>query len=155
MPIVRTYGCADCGHTMDVVLSMDQVDDPPPDCPRCAAMTHQEFKPVALGGSAMSRAAKLAEDIIENDYKAANVHFGNREGDQNKVTYKDQSPNLPPAAFESAKAKAQEYIAAGAAIGSQTRKKYGDGLDVLKSTLKDGTQPDLIEVSKARSIKVW
>ena len=37
MPIVRTYACPECNHYMRVTLSMEQADDPPPDCPRCNA----------------------------------------------------------------------------------------------------------------------
>ena len=41
------------------------------------------------------------------------------------------------------------------AIGRETRIKHGNGLDVLQGALKSGAQPDLIEASKRRSMKVW
>jgi hypothetical protein len=41
------------------------------------------------------------------------------------------------------------------ALGRQTRREHGDGLDVLQHSLKTGAQPDLIAISKRRSMKVW
>ena len=41
MPIIRTYACEDCNHMMEVTLSMDQVDDPPPPCSSLKQRLHQ------------------------------------------------------------------------------------------------------------------
>ena len=40
------------------------------------------------------------------------------------------------------------------AAGRANRLRYGSGLDVLQHNLKTGVQPDLIELSKRRSIKL-
>jgi hypothetical protein len=41
-------------------------------------------------------------------------------------------------------------------IGQQNRREFGmDGLDMLKRGIASGAQPDLIEASKRRAIKVW
>jgi hypothetical protein len=41
------------------------------------------------------------------------------------------------------------------AAGRQTRLKHGSGLDILQANLKSGVEPDLIEVSKRRAMRVW
>ena len=155
MPIMRTYMCGDCGHTLDVTLSAEQWNAQPPDCPRCLERgewntTHQEFKPPAIGGSIRSRAIKLAEDIAEKDYGVADFKSDGREGGRPKVRYKDASA-VPPSSW----ALPNESLAQAVALGRESRLRYGSGLDVLHSTLKDGTQPDLIELSKRRSMRVW
>jgi putative FmdB family regulatory protein len=152
MPIVRTYACEDCMHMMDVVLSMDQVDDPPPPCPACAARPmRQEFKPVALGGGVSARAHAIAEDVASNDYHVSDMNVGRKEGDRTKVRYKDTTANIKPSTWNAAKETLEVAIAAG----RQSRLKHGSGLDVLQATLKSGEQPDLIEASKRRMIKLW
>jgi putative FmdB family regulatory protein len=152
MPIVRTYACEDCNHLMDVVLSMDQVDDPPPPCPMCAQRPmRQEFKPIAIGGSVSSRAHAIAEDIAANDYHVGDMDVGRKMGDVTKVRYKDQNSHVPASTWTAA----QETLEHAVAVGRQSRLKYGSGLDVLQSNLKSGAEPDLIENSKRRMIKLW
>jgi hypothetical protein len=152
MPIIRTYACEDCFHLMDVTLSMDQVDDPPPPCPMCAQRPmRQEFKPVSLGGSATSRAHAIAEDIAANDYHVSDMNVGRKQGERTQARYKDTTANVAPSQWSAA----QETLQQAVVMGRQTRLKYGSGLDVLQSTLKSGDLPDLIEVSKRRMIKVW
>ena len=151
-------------HVMDVVLSMDQVDDPPPPCPRCAMRGHppspgmpgygqmrQEFKPIAIGGSPTSRAHALAEDIAANDYHVSDMNVGRKEGDVTKVRYKDQRGTVPAAAWEASRETLEHAIA----IGRQSRLQHGSGLDVLQANLKSGVEPDLIELSKRKSVKLW
>ena len=155
MPIVRTYACPECNHRMDVTLTMEQVDNPPPICPRCTAydfehQMHQEFKPVAITGSNSARAHAVAEDIISNDYQVAHMEREHRPQGTPKVRYKDQSPQT-----SSVWGATSETLNAAIAAGRQSRLKYGNGLDVLQSNLKSGVQPDLIELSKRRSPKVW
>jgi hypothetical protein len=139
---------------MEVTLSADQWDAPPPSCEACDAdETRQEFKPPAIGGSKSYRAHKLAEDIIANDYGVADVKFENRQGGVPKVRYKDQTA----ASIGSSWAGASQLLEQAVSIGKQTRRENGgfDGLDMLKANLKSGAQPDLIEASKRRAIKVW
>lgn len=152
MPIARSYMCPDCGHQVDVVLSADEWDAPPPYCEVCERREmHQEFKPPAIGGSVASRAIRLAEDIAEKDYGVADFKSDGREGGRPKVRYKDATPGVLPSSWGGAAGAIQQ----AAALGRETRLRYGSGLDVLHSTLKDGSQPDLIELSKKRSMKVW
>jgi sarcosine oxidase delta subunit len=135
---------------MDVTLTMDQVDKPAPECPMCAQRTQQEFKPVALGGSNYARARKVAEDIAEKDYHVADMSEIKRQGDQRKVRYKDQS-----ATSSSSWGIAQETLASAISAGRQSRLQHGSGLDILQANLKSGAEPDLIEISKRRSMKIW
>jgi hypothetical protein len=88
------------------------------------------------------------QDIISNDYNVANFTPDNRRGGVSKVRYKDQS-----AAVQSS--WSGDLLQQAISIGRQTRMEGGSGLDILKRNLADGTQPDLIEASKRRAIKVW
>lgn len=153
MPVVRTYGCADCGHFIEVTLTMEQVDDPPPDCPYCANRAmQQEFKaPGIVNHSARSRATALAEDIMQKDYGVADFQRARQLGDRPSVRYSDQSNTMQRSTWGQAHAALEQAVA----IGRQTRLKHGSGLDVLQSALKTGAQPDLIEASKRRAIRVW
>jgi hypothetical protein len=154
MPIMRTYMCGECSHRMELVLDADQWDAPPPSCDMCDAReVRQEFKPPAIGGSIGGRARRLAEDIISADYGVADVKF-DRRGGPPKVRYKDQSSTALQSTWGGQIANALETAVS---IGKQTRRENGgfDGLDMLKANLASGAQPDLIEASKRRAIKVW
>jgi len=142
--ILRSYGCEECGYFIEVELRADQWDQGPPECPRCSdTVMGQEFKPPSIGGSAMARAAKMAETIAAEDYNVADFQAGKREGDVAKVRYRDQSA---PAASWGAPADA---LAQALAVGRETRLQHGSGLDIIK------TMPDLIAASKRRSAKIW
>jgi hypothetical protein len=158
MPITRTYQCPECNHRMEVSLSAEQWDATPPSCEACDAHEmRQEFRPVAIGGSIAARAAAITENILANDYQVANFQPNNREGGVAKVRYKDETPGLTPGAWAAAQQTLQQAIDVGRA---QRHTRYekgpsGSGLDVLKAALSSGEQPDLIESSKRRAIKVW
>lgn len=147
--ILRSYMCGECGYHMEVELRAEQWDAPPPDCPMCAQQTHQEFVPPAIGGSHRARATKLAETIAAEDYGVADMQRDNREGGRPKVRFKDD--NRPPSTWGAQQAALEQAIA----LGRENRLKYGSGLEILQKNLRDGTQPDLIELSKRRSAKVW
>jgi len=137
---------------IEVVLSSDQWDCEPPECPACRArQMQQEFKPPAITGSPRSRAAAIAEDIAANDYHVADIQTDGKEGSRAKVRYKDQT-NMLPSGFS---AQAAQMLESAIAIGRDTRLKHGNGLDVLQANLKSGAQPDLIEQSKKRAIRIW
>jgi hypothetical protein len=137
---------------MDVTLTMDQVDDPPPECPKCAQRAmQQEFRPVALGGSVTTRAHAIAEDIAANDYHVSDMSVGTKMGDVTKTRYKDTSSTVPASTWSAA----QDVLQGAITAGRQSRLKYGSGLDVLQANIKSGVQPDLIENSKKRMIKLW
>jgi hypothetical protein len=152
MPIVRTFMCPDCAHQLRVTLTMEQWDEPPPECPRCTTRPMDiDFRPIAIGGSTRARAIKLAEDIAEKDYHVADMNVDNREGGKPKVRYKDQN-RVTPHQW----GVAQEALQTAIALGRQTRQQHGgDGLDMLQRALKEGVQPDLIEQSKKRAMKIW
>jgi len=154
MPIRRTYACPECNNYWDVVLTMDQIDDPPPSCSQCDAReTQQVFKPVAtVNSSPNARANALVEDIISNDYHVADFNRDRHEGMKPKVRYKDASANVLPSTWNSA---IPDALQQGLAIGRQNRREFGSGLDALQGALKSGAQPDLIELSKKRSAKIW
>lgn len=158
MPIVRTYMCPDCGHSLEVTLRADQWQEPPPECPVCADhpgiqnRMQQEFQPVAIGGSVRARAVKLAEDIAEKDYGVADFKAEGRQGGTANPRYKD-AKIANPSNWTAITGNAQ--MAQAMALGRENRQRHGDGLDVLQQALKTGDQPDLIELSKRRSMKVW
>ena len=152
MPILRTYMCPDCAMHLEVTLSADEWEAPPPDCPRCNGMTHQDFKPIAIGGSVAGRAAKMAETIATEDYHVADMNVTAKgQGDVPSVRYKDTTSSVLPSTWGSAN---QEMLEGAASLGRETRLRYGNGLDVLQHALKTGSQPDLIEISKRRSMRV-
>ena len=153
MPIVRTFQCEECFHRVELTLTMEQWDEPPPPCPACATrQMQQEFKPPGLIGSPRSRAVKIAETIASEDYGVADFKAEGKEGHAAKHRLKDQ----PAPISQSTWTANMETIAAAAAQGRRTRlESGGDGLDLLKAALKDGSQPDLIEQSKKRMMKVW
>jgi hypothetical protein len=154
MPIARTFMCPECAHRMEVVLSAEEWNAPPPICEVCDAREmRQEFKPPAIGGSIRSRAVRLTEDIIANDYQVANFKSDGRAGGTPQVRYKDQTAATLPSAWQQG---GNQLLEQAISIGRQTRRESGvDGLDILKRSLADGTQPDLIEASKRKAIKVW
>jgi putative FmdB family regulatory protein len=156
MPIVRTYGCEQCGHFVEVTLTMEQVDDPPPTCPYCSQQTRQEFKPIAIGGSTVGKAVKLAETIAAEDYGVANMQHDTRRGGTPKVRYKDQGNDMQQAQASSwGTSGAMMQVAMDAGRAARMSNGGFSGVDTLQKMLKDGTQPDLIEVSKRRSMRVW
>lgn len=156
MPIRRTYACPECMYQWQVVLTLEQADEPPPQCPRCSAQSQQEFRAPGIvgvqgGGIARERANRLVEDIVSNDYGAANFHRDNHEGSTPRVTYKDQGNP----AQRSTWGVAGETLQAAISEGRKMRLAHGSGLDALQANLKSGAQPDLIEVSKRRSGRIW
>lgn len=148
MPIIRTYACEDCFHTLEVTLTAAQWDDPPPACPACAArQMQQEFKaPGIVNSSASSIAHKITENIIGNDYHVADY---NRSPSRSNLRYKD------PGSDRSTWGVAQEALQGAIQAGRQVRQRYGNGLDVLQTNLANGTEPDLIALSKKRAMKIW
>jgi putative FmdB family regulatory protein len=153
MPIVRTYACEQCNHFIEVTLSMEQCDDPAPECPACAARAmQQQFRPVAITGSPSARAHALAEDIAANDYHVADMGSARKEGDRPKVRYKDQTAPLPTSTWAGVP---QATLEQAIASGRHTRLNFGSGLDILQSNLKSGAEPDLIANSKRKAMRVW
>lgn len=152
--IRRTFMCPECAHRMEIVLSSDQWNSPPPSCEKCdARQMNQEFKPPAIGGSVRVRAAKITEDIIARDYNVANFHSDHRPGGVGKVRYKDETPNTMQASWNAMQGGGGSMLETAINLGKANRGR--DGLDILQKNLRSGVQPDLIEQSKRRSIKVW
>lgn len=159
MPIVRTYGCPDCGNFLEVTLTLEQWNVPPPECPSCAsAAMRQEFRPVNIGGSTYARARGLAEDIAANDYGVANLDWRKDRNVAQATPHrlKDETPQSVGQATGSQWGVTGAALQQAVALGREVRLKHGgSGLDMLQRALKDGTQPDLIEVSKRRSMRAW
>ena len=155
MPIRRTYACPDCNHFWEVVLDMSQSDAPSPSCPACDTRdTQQVFKaPGIINSSPHSRAQALTEDILANDYHVADIDRDRRHEAKPKVRYKDQASTVMPSSWTNV--GGPDVMNAAIATGRQTRLEFGSGLVVLQANLKSGAQPDLIEVSKKRSPKIW
>jgi hypothetical protein len=136
---------------------MEQVDDAPPQCPQCARQEMaQEFKPVAIGGSTVGKAVRLAETIAAEDYGVADMQHDTRRGGTPKVRYKDQGTPLQQQQM-STWGSPGNMLSEAVAIGRQTRMANGgySGVDTLQAMLKSGEQPDLIEASKRRAMRVW
>jgi hypothetical protein len=148
--IIRTYRCEQCGYGMEVQLRSDQWNAEPPDCPQCARILGQEFAPPAIVGSNLAKATKTAEEIMRTDYGVADFRAARREGERSQVRYNDQSEQS-----RSQWGTSPEVLNQAIALGRETRQRYGSGLDVLQRNLKSGAQPDLIEISKRRSMSVW
>ena len=143
--IRRTYQCPDCFHRWEVECEWDA---PVPSCAACDAReVNQEFR-VNVGGSNASRAVALTEKIMREDYGVANYHGDNREGGVGKTAYSDQSPAVTST-------WAGNMLQEAISIGRKTRMEGGSGLDILQRNLASGAQPDLIEVSKRRALKVY
>lgn len=152
MPIVRTFACSDCGHFLEVTLRLDQADDPPPSCPQCAVRTVQEFRPFAIGGSTGAKARDLALTIANEDYGVADIQTDHRRDSVPKVRLKDEGTSAQASTWGAAGAMLEQAVA----IGRQTRlQNGGNGLDILQHALRTGEQPDLIEASKRRSMRIW
>jgi len=150
--IIRTYACPECNHYIEVALASDEWDRPPPACSVCEARMHQEWKAPGTLGNA-TRAMNLAQKIAEEDYGVTNYKSDGREGGVGKATYKDQRPSgATPSNWVGAN---REMLEGAISLGRQSRLKYGSGLDVLEANLKSGAQPDLIEMSKRKAMKVW
>lgn len=163
MPIVRTYACEECGHFLEVTLRMDQWDTPPPNCPRCSAWDfqepmRQEFKPININNSNAAKARAIAEDIAAKDYGVADLNWRKDREVAEKTPHrlKDETPASIGQKTGSQWGVTGEALEHAVALGRETRLKHGgSGLDMLQRALKDGTQPDLIEASKRRAMKIW
>ena len=150
MPIVRTYQCEDCNHRLEVTLAGEDWNAEPPPCPHCAERSmRQEFRPVAIGGSNSARAHAIAEDIASNDYHVADMQ---RDKHAKVPTIRYQDHGTSQASTWQA---ANETLEQAISFGRAMRLKHGSGLDVLQANIKSGAEPDLIELSKRRAMKVW
>jgi hypothetical protein len=133
---------------------MEQWDEPAPDCPMCAERAmRQDFKPVAIGGSIAGKANAITEQILSEDYGVADMKRDRREGSTPTHRYKDQGTPAQASVWGAT----GDMVNQAAAIGRQTRLASGglNGVDILQKAIKSGAQPDLIEASKRRGLKVW
>ena len=152
MPIVRTYCCVECNHQIEVWLENHQLDDPPPECPRCAAWDlqepmRQEFKaPGIINHTPQSKAEAMKDDILANDYHVADYQK-DKADPVPKVRYKDQNTRTSQRSTWQA---ANETLAEAITLGRQNRLQFGSGLDILQRNLANGTEVDLIKASKER-----
>lgn len=147
--ILRTYRCPECWTEITLELTMEQWNDPPPFCPSCSQTTQQELKAPVIGGSSRARATAMAEEIAAKDYGVADMQSQGPGNGPPKVRY--QGDPAGASTWGAQGAALQQAIA----LGRENRLRYGSGLDALQSALRDGTQPDLIELSKKRSSRIW
>lgn len=149
MPIVRTYQCTECFHRLEVTLSSEQWNDPPPDCPHCAQQQmQQQFKPFGIGNTQTAQANAIAEKIAAEDYHVADFQRDHRIESVPKTRYKD--PGSDPSTWGVANEALQQAVA----LGRQSRLRHGSGLDILQANLKSGVERDLIADSKKRMIRL-
>lgn len=155
MPIVRTYQCETCFNRIELTLPSDQWDRPAPECPVCTPqkIMQQDFKPFAIGGSVAGKANAVTEKILAEDYGVANLQRDRHEGSTPTHRYKDQGTPAQASTWGAT----NDMIKQATAMGRQTRMASGglSGVDVLQKALKSGEQPDLIEASKRKSIRVY
>jgi hypothetical protein len=149
MPIVRSYMCPDCAHQMTVTLNGDQWEEPAPECPVCTKNPMDQNFKMNIGGSVRSQAEKVTEDILRNDYHVSDIQRDHREQSTPKVGYKN------PASNQATWGIAREALEGAISSGRQSRLKHGSGLDILQANLKSGAEPDLIEISKRRAMRVY
>lgn len=76
--IIRTYLCRDCGKMFDHTCESSDGD---PDCPTCAVPVQWVPTKFAIGGSTMSKAVDLTQQVLEQDYGETNFNDQQREGD--------------------------------------------------------------------------
>jgi hypothetical protein len=140
---------------LEVTLAKEDWDAEAPACPECERRSlRQEFRPLAIVNSTATRARDLAQTIANEDYFVSDIQMDHRAESKPKVRYKDQGDPVPrPGA--SSWGIAGDALHTALASGREVRQKYGSGLDVLQQSLKDGSQPDLIEISKQRCMKIW
>ena len=94
--------------------------------------------------------AKWQSDLILAFTSDVRSELAGKAGQENK----DQGSALPSSwGIGGWWGIAAEVLEAAVVAGRQTRLKYGSGLDVLQADLKSGAQPDLIELSKRRSLR--
>ena len=77
MPVIRTFGCDDCGLEFEMTQGMN---DPAPECPRCCTVL--EWRPVSFNiTGTKSKAMDVTQSILERDYGMTNFRDNMREGD--------------------------------------------------------------------------
>lgn len=87
--IYRTYCCADCDAIFEVQCESNAPD---PGCPNCEKVLQWQPGGFSIGGSTESKAAKIAQDVMENDFGLSNYKDNNRQGD---VGYIDPTRKTP------------------------------------------------------------
>lgn len=138
-----------------IELTMAEADAEPPDCPHCQGISRQEFQPVAIAGvMAQHReaAVQMAVKVAKEDYGVEDMTI--RKGELPKVRYRDK-PGASDLGSSSWVGPNRDMLQAGLREGRAVREQFGSGLDVLQGNLQRGSQPDLIELSKRKSMKVW
>ena len=79
MPVIRTYACSGCDSIFEVWC--ESGNDSDPDCPTCSKVLQWQPKGFAIGGSPEGKAAKVAQDIMENDFGLTDYKDNSRPGD--------------------------------------------------------------------------
>lgn len=82
MPVIRTYGCDDCGATFEVTQAMD---DGAPDCPNCSRVLEWQPGGFNIIGT-KAKAIDVTQDILEKDFGLTNFRDNQRQGDVAAIT---------------------------------------------------------------------
>ena len=77
--IYRTYCCNSCDQLFEVTC--ESGDEGDPDCPICTKVLQWTPSKVSIGGSLESKAVRIAQDVMENDYGLTNFKDNNKPGD--------------------------------------------------------------------------
>lgn len=136
-----------------MTLQASEWQKPAPECPNCLVDGEvpmaQDFKPFGIGGSARSKAVKIAETIAAEDYGATDFHAEGREGHGARPSY----GGTPTSTQQSTWGMAQSVLPQAIELGRENRLRYGDPLAALQKNIKAGVVPDILAQSRKRSFK--
>lgn len=79
MSIIRTYVCSDCEAVFEQWC--ESSDELTPPCPNCEKEMQWQPAGFSIGGSNESKAAQIAQDVMEKDFGLTNYKDNNRPGD--------------------------------------------------------------------------
>lgn len=102
MPVIRTFGCDDCGLEFEVTQGMN---DAAPECPRCCVVLEWRPQSFNITGN-KSRAMNLTQQILETEYGLTNFRDNQREGDIAAI-----NAGPPPVAVQDAQTRQLSEIA--------------------------------------------
>ena len=79
MSIIRTFCCGDCEAVFEQWC--ESSDELTPPCPNCEKEMQWQPAGFSIGGSNESKAAKIAQDVMEKDFGLTNYRDDSRPGD--------------------------------------------------------------------------
>lgn len=73
---VYVFGCDGCGRTYEIEMTFEQAQAADVECAECARAAFYVPPRFAIGGSAQGRAAKIAQEVAEQDFGMTNFNLG-------------------------------------------------------------------------------